>query len=291
LQAEGIFNPRVSHNLSGSLSVELWAFSEPGPSGAGFRLASSELEPLNGGASSGTFERRVAFTPPPAGRYQLALQLCEWTFSEGYVARDRRDFGSLYEQAAPEAARASEAQPVGEVETASLETASVETARPIERLRLVPPVAPEIIAKAAEIVPPAKVATTSQVAKAALGQAEEVATPAKVVAKAEATKAEDVATPAKVVAKAEATKADVAKPDDSKVELTKKEAIATASKSPGLVSIQTASVEELAKVKGLNLKIAKEIVKARPFASLSDLLRVRGVGQKTMTQLKGLLTL
>jgi helix-hairpin-helix protein len=57
------------------------------------------------------------------------------------------------------------------------------------------------------------------------------------------------------------------------------------------VSIQTASVEELAKVKGLNLKVAKEIVKARPFSSLSDLVKVRGIGEKTLQRLKPLLKL
>lgn len=54
---------------------------------------------------------------------------------------------------------------------------------------------------------------------------------------------------------------------------------------------QNASVEELAKVKGLNLKIAEEIVRARPFASLEDLVRVRGIGAKTVARLKDLVTL
>jgi len=59
----------------------------------------------------------------------------------------------------------------------------------------------------------------------------------------------------------------------------------------GLVSIQTASADELAKVKGLTLKLAQEIVKARPFASLADLIRVRGIGEKTVERLKSFLTL
>jgi competence protein ComEA len=60
---------------------------------------------------------------------------------------------------------------------------------------------------------------------------------------------------------------------------------------PRLISIQTGSLEELAGVKGLSLKIAKEIVKARPFSSLADLIRVRGIGDKTIAQIKHLLTL
>jgi competence protein ComEA len=58
-----------------------------------------------------------------------------------------------------------------------------------------------------------------------------------------------------------------------------------------VVSIQTASVEELARVKGLNLKIAKEIVKARPFASVDDLLRVHGIGRKTLDKIRGWIAL
>jgi len=60
---------------------------------------------------------------------------------------------------------------------------------------------------------------------------------------------------------------------------------------PRLISIQTGSLEELAGVKGLSLKIAKEIVKARPFSSLPDLIRVRGLGDKTIARVKHLLTL
>lgn len=68
-------------------------------------------------------------------------------------------------------------------------------------------------------------------------------------------------------------------------------AVPAVAKAPGAVSIQTGSVEELAAVKGLTLKIAKEIIKARPFASLDDLIRVRGIGSKTIVGLKRLLTL
>jgi competence ComEA-like helix-hairpin-helix protein len=65
---------------------------------------------------------------------------------------------------------------------------------------------------------------------------------------------------------------------------------ASPSAATGLVSIQTASVDELAGVQGLNLKIAKEIIKARPFTSLAELTRVRGIGDKTVARLKALLT-
>lgn len=63
-----------------------------------------------------------------------------------------------------------------------------------------------------------------------------------------------------------------------------------APKSRGL-SIQTATVDELAKVKGLTRKIALEIVKHRPFTSLDDLLQIRGIGEKSLRKLRALLTL
>jgi DNA uptake protein ComE-like DNA-binding protein len=53
-----------------------------------------------------------------------------------------------------------------------------------------------------------------------------------------------------------------------------------------LLSLQTASAAELVKLEGINARIAKEIIKARPLGSWSDLLRVRGVGQATVNKLK-----
>jgi competence ComEA-like helix-hairpin-helix protein len=57
------------------------------------------------------------------------------------------------------------------------------------------------------------------------------------------------------------------------------------------VSIQTGSADELARIKGLNLRVAKEIIKARPFAALEDVLKVEGVGRKTFDRIRSLITL
>jgi len=57
------------------------------------------------------------------------------------------------------------------------------------------------------------------------------------------------------------------------------------------VSIMTGSAEELARVKGLNLRVAKEIIKARPYAALEDVLKVEGVGRKTFDKIRSLITL
>jgi DNA uptake protein ComE-like DNA-binding protein len=64
-----------------------------------------------------------------------------------------------------------------------------------------------------------------------------------------------------------------------------------AASSQRLLSVHTASLEELAKLPGLSLKVAKEIVKNRPFASLDALLSVRGIGEKTLRRIKALLTM
>jgi hypothetical protein len=62
-------------------------------------------------------------------------------------------------------------------------------------------------------------------------------------------------------------------------------------KADGRLSIMTASVEELAKLKGLTKKVAVEIVKGRPYASLDELTRVRGIGPKMLAKLRPLIAL
>ncbi|HEX2733238.1 MAG TPA: helix-hairpin-helix domain-containing protein [Polyangiaceae bacterium] len=62
-------------------------------------------------------------------------------------------------------------------------------------------------------------------------------------------------------------------------------------KASDKVSIQSASLEALAAVKGVGLKLAKEIIKSRPFQSLEDLLRVRGIGERLLIKLRPFLSL
>jgi competence protein ComEA len=85
----------------------------------------------------------------------------------------------------------------------------------------------------------------------------------------------EVAAPAEVSAPAEVAAPTEAKP---------------AAQSSGLVSLNTASVEELAKLPGVSLKVAKEIVKNRPFTALDALIQVRGIGDKTLRRIKSLLS-
>mgnify|MGYP002776394621 CR=1 FL=1 len=58
-----------------------------------------------------------------------------------------------------------------------------------------------------------------------------------------------------------------------------------------LVSINKASEDELAAIKGLPREVAKAIVAARPYATLEDVCKAKGMGQKKLEKLRALLSL
>jgi competence ComEA-like helix-hairpin-helix protein len=57
------------------------------------------------------------------------------------------------------------------------------------------------------------------------------------------------------------------------------------------VDINHATVEELASLDGVGLKLGARIVAARPFASVDDLARVRGIGRRRLARLRARLFL
>ena len=61
--------------------------------------------------------------------------------------------------------------------------------------------------------------------------------------------------------------------------------------SARLVSVNTARVEELAAVTGLSTKLAQGIVSKRPFVSLDDLRRVKGLGANLLAKVRSSLRL
>ena len=93
VDVERIHNPRDPNNLSGTLSLELWALSEPYVVGdfAGYALAGVTLGTLAGGETwqDGSYELEIS--SPPPGTYTLVLMLREWT-GNGYLTRDHSNF-------------------------------------------------------------------------------------------------------------------------------------------------------------------------------------------------------
>jgi|GEM_PF-3595787 len=95
VDVERIHNPRDPNNLSGTLSLELWALPEPYVTGdfAGHALAGVTLGTLEGGASRCDCTFDLEIIPPPAGTYTLVLMLREW-IGNGYVTRDHSSFST-----------------------------------------------------------------------------------------------------------------------------------------------------------------------------------------------------
>jgi hypothetical protein len=93
VDVERIHNPRDSDNMSGTLSLELWALSEPYVVGdfAGYALGGVALGTLAGSASWQNCSYDLEISPPPPDLYTLVLMLREWD-GNGYVTRDHSNF-------------------------------------------------------------------------------------------------------------------------------------------------------------------------------------------------------
>jgi hypothetical protein len=89
LEVDTIANPRAARNVSGTLSLELWALSEPYAGGAfeGVWMAGAVLGNLGGQAQWHALALDLPCIAPPAGRWQQVLMLREW-IGNGYITRD-----------------------------------------------------------------------------------------------------------------------------------------------------------------------------------------------------------
>lgn len=214
LNVDAIDNPRTADNLSGSLSLELWAYADSKPEG--IQLAAASLGSLAGQNSWYELAIDTPLIAKPAGTWNIALLLREWT-NAGYVTRDFANFALPVSWAA-EAAPAAEVAPEAAVE--------------------------------------AKPAAPAKAAPAPKAAAPKAATPKTAAPKA---------APAKAAPKVAA--------------------------APASVSINKASEAELAAVKSLPKAVAAAIVAARPFKTLDELVKVKGMGVKMLDKLKGSLSL
>ena len=102
LAADAVCSPRDADNISGTLSLELWALSEPYAGGIfeGHALGRVDLGRLPGQGSLHAVAARVPFAPPPAGSWHIVLMLREWAGLPGYVTRDYARFAVPYVVAA-----------------------------------------------------------------------------------------------------------------------------------------------------------------------------------------------
>ncbi len=217
LKIDSICNPRAEDNLSGTLSLEVWALDAPyaGGSWAGSPVATVIVGVLGGGNEWSACQFNVPAALPVEGA-ALTVMLREWT-PAGYVTRDYRNFAALpaKEEAAPKA------KPVAKAKPAAKPKAAVAT-KPAEAVK----------APLAEVKKP------------------------------------EVKVPEQPAKKEASTK--------------------TAHK---LVSINKASEDELAALKGLPREVARAIVAGRPYATLEDVCKAKGMGLKKLAKLRDQLAL
>ncbi len=92
-----IENPRVASNTSGTLSLELWALSEPYTGGMfqGQPLAGIVLGRLDGQSGWENASYTLNYAPPPTGSWHATVMLREWT-GASYTTRDYRNLPEFF---------------------------------------------------------------------------------------------------------------------------------------------------------------------------------------------------
>jgi DNA uptake protein ComE-like DNA-binding protein len=314
LRADGIRNPRSADNLSGSLALELWAVADTyhgGPIESGTLLACADIGRIAGDSSFVSFEDRVQFNTPAAGRWNVVLMLREWA-PAGYVTRDFCTFGQQYVVSESRVALEPKAavEPIVAVEPEA--ELKVEASTPVEaKIEAPAPVEAKIEAKTEAKTEAPEAPKEVEAPKEALRAIE---APKAVEAKIEApkvaahvngtngsalpqplanalAKAAEAAKPvaAPIANSNVAPAAPVASVKDSGPSVANTNGVSAV--KDGIVSIMRSSVEEIALLKGLTRKIAVEVVKGRPYASVDELTRVRGIGPKLLSKLRSQITL
>lgn len=92
-----IANNREPGNLSGTLSIELWALSQPyqGQGFSGVALAATTIGEINGNHFLSNCQYDLVFNAPPAGNWHLVLMIREWE-NGTYITRDYINFAMPY---------------------------------------------------------------------------------------------------------------------------------------------------------------------------------------------------
>jgi DNA uptake protein ComE-like DNA-binding protein len=254
-----IANLRDVNNVSGTLAVELWALSQPYTGGAfdGYCLAGITVGSLAGQTETTGESFDLVYNRPPAGIWNATLMLREWT-AAGYVTRDFVNFNIPLNYEAT-------------VEIAQPATTPVAVQAPVVVIQApVAEVKTSVIESKATITEVNAPVTTAPV-KAPVAEVKAL------IASAKATPAKTPVTETKAAVKA-ATPA--AKPVQNAAP------VKTATPSvPAQISINTAKVEELVTA-GLSKTVAEGIAKKRPFKSIDDLTKIKGVTAKVLAKVR-----
>ena len=254
INIDEIASQRDPGDISGTLSIELWALKQPYQGGgfSGAALSATRIGELYGQHFLANCHYDLLFQEPPAGTWYLTLMLREWT-DAGFVTRDHVNFNLAYEVGGKPKVVRSDTDNVINVSFAGSEKAVAKT-----------------IAEQPQPAEAKPVVSKSEQPKAQAPVAKTIKTPAQKPA-VEAPKAKQTKPP---VPQAPAA---VAKQDKAS--------------TPVTVSLNQASRKEIASIKGISRKLAEDIVSARPFKSLDELLKVKGMGPKLLQKVRELIHL
>lgn len=95
---DGIANLRKFDNVSGTLTIELWALEQPydGAAFHGIPLAGTRIGEILGQRQIADCNYDLIFAEPPAGSWQIVLMLREWD-GDAYVTRAFINYPALYQ--------------------------------------------------------------------------------------------------------------------------------------------------------------------------------------------------
>ena len=260
IDIDEIASHRDLGDLSGTLSLELWALKQPYQGGDfdGAPLAGTQIGEMLGQHSLNNCRYDLLFQEPSVGTWYLTLMLREWT-DVGYVTRDYVNFALPYEVNSKPTVVRSETDNVINVSFAGSEKPATKIVAEQPQPAEAKPEAPKTEQPKAQ-APVAKTAATPE-------QKAKVEVP-----KAKQSKPQVPATPAAASNPAAASKKEK-------------------QSAQGTVSLNLATRKEIAAINGISRKLAEDIVSARPFKSLDDLLKVKGMGPKLLQKVRDLIHL
>lgn len=289
---DGISSQRPDSTLSGTLSIELWALRQPYQGGQfeGQVLAGTSIGELWGQHSLNQCQYDLLFNEPATGQWHLVLMLREWN-GEAYETRDFANFSVPYvNNWKPTVIHSHPAQSNPD----NVINVNFKEAEPVTENKV--KVEKSVESKAeSKVENKAETKAGSSVEVKVEQKPEQPATRTVEAKQADAKAVEAKPVEAKVEPKPEVKSEAKVTPDAKspapakEVEATKPEqpspALSPAKKS-NKISLNDADVSEIAALAGVSAKLAARIVEERPFETLKDVLRVKGMGDKMLKRIQ-----